>query len=60
MFDDIVNKRLIMSESNIRWMHLQKEKSKPLEKILQVNGNLDWIKSLPHIIERDEFILVHG
>ena len=36
------------------------EESQNFEEILQKNGNLDWIRSLPHIIERDEFILVHG
>jgi hypothetical protein len=58
--DDIDNKRLVLSDGNIRWMHLQHEKSKLLKPLLIPDGNLDWLTSLPHIIEQDEFILVHA
>jgi diadenosine tetraphosphatase ApaH/serine/threonine PP2A family protein phosphatase len=60
MMQDIRDDKLILSEWSKNWIQVQKEKSKPLEEILNKNDNLNWLGSLPHIIERDEFILVHG
>jgi serine/threonine protein phosphatase 1 len=60
IIDDVINNRLILNEGGKNWICTQKEKSKPLEKILNKNDNLNWLRSLPHIIEQEEFILVHG
>jgi serine/threonine protein phosphatase 1 len=60
MLREIDEWNLILSDWSKNWIRLQKEKSKPLEEILQKSGNLDWLRSLPHIIERDDFIVVHG
>jgi serine/threonine protein phosphatase 1 len=60
MLKEVDEWKLMLNEGHKNWIRLQKEKSKPLEEILQKNGHLDWLRSLPHMIERDEFIMVHG
>ncbi len=60
MLRDVDEGRIILSEWWKTWIHAQQEKSKPLEDILRKNGNIDWIKSLPRVIEWINFILVHA
>ncbi len=60
MLREVDEWKLILSEWSKNWIRIQKEKSKPLEEVLQKDGHLDWLRSLPHIIEREDFILVHG
>lgn len=60
MLRDVDEGRVVLSEWWRKWVHAQKEKSKPLEEVLNKNGNLDWLRSLPRIIEHDDFIVIHG
>jgi hypothetical protein len=49
-----------MSEWRKNWICTQYEKSREIRELLENHGHRDWLLALPHIIERDEFILVHG
>jgi calcineurin-like phosphoesterase family protein len=46
------------------WNHEHTELDNPqyieTRKILDIHGHTQWLKSLPHIIEDENFILVHG
>mgnify|MGYP003593954921 CR=1 FL=1 len=52
--------RLSLSEGAKNWIRLQKERSKSLESVLEKNGHIKWLQSLPTFIEQDEFIIVHA
>jgi diadenosine tetraphosphatase ApaH/serine/threonine PP2A family protein phosphatase len=49
-----------MSEWRKNWICTQYEKSAEIRELLDSHGHRDWLLALPHIIERDEYILVHG
>ncbi len=49
-----------MSEWRKNWICTQYEKSAEIRDCLTEAWHRDWLLALPHIIERDEFILVHG
>ncbi len=40
------------------WINIEYEKAEPLREIL--SSQREWLLTLPHIIEREDFIVVHG
>lgn len=48
------------SQSRKNWIEQQYEKSTEIREMLIKKWYRDWILGLPHIIERDGFIVVHG
>lgn len=45
-------------QGNLSWIDKHYESTAPLREML--SSHREWIMSLPHIIEREDFILVHG
>ncbi len=48
------------SDGMKNWIQIQYEKSKDIRKIFESRWHREWLVSLPHIIEKEDFILVHG
>lgn len=49
-----------LSDGHKSWIHSQYEQSRELRDIIVSRWHREWLISLPHIIERDDFILVHA
>ena len=49
-----------MSEWRKNWIRTQYDRSADIRDQLTSSWHREWLLALPHIIERDEFILVHG
>ncbi len=52
--------KFALSEGAKNWIRLQKERSKSLESVLEKDDHLEWLRSLPTLIEEKDFILVHA
>jgi hypothetical protein len=60
MLEAIDTGSLALSEGAKNWIRIQKERSQPLESVLEKDDNLNWLQSLPTLIEETDFILVHA
>ncbi|NRH20521.1 hypothetical protein HOO68_00545 [Candidatus Gracilibacteria bacterium] len=49
-----------LSDGHKSWVYAQYERSHELREVIEQRGHREWLTSLPHIIERDDFILVHA
>jgi len=58
-FEKILSHGEHITDGRKTWIQSQYEKSRELRDLLEYHGHRDWLLSLPHIIERDEFIVVH-
>lgn len=58
--EKIVNESNHLSDGHREWIRTQYERSRDLRTIMEQRWHREWLISLPHIIERDNFILVHG
>lgn len=59
-FEKILSHGEHLTEWRKTWIRGQYEKSKELRELLEYHGHREWLLSLPHLIERDDFIVVHG
>jgi len=60
IFEKILSHGEHLTEGRKIWIHSQYEKSRELRELLEYHWHREWLLSLPHIIERDDFIVVHG
>lgn len=58
--DNIANNSDHLSSGHKNWIHAQHERSRELREIMEERWYREWLTSLPCIIERENFILVHG
>jgi serine/threonine protein phosphatase 1 len=58
--EKITNESSHLSDEHKSWVHAQYERSHEIREVMEQRGHREWLTSLPHIIERDAFILVHG
>ncbi len=58
-FEKILSHGEHLTEGRKTWIHSQYEKSRALRDLFEYHGHREWLLSLPHIIERDGFIVVH-
>lgn len=58
--DKIANESEHLTDGHKSWVYAQYERSRELREIMEKKWHRNWLTSLPHIIERDNFILVHG
>ncbi len=49
-----------LSDGHKSWVYAQYERSRDLREVIEQRWHREWLTSLPHIIERDDFILVHA
>jgi serine/threonine protein phosphatase 1 len=49
-----------LSDGHKSWVYAQYDRSRELREEIEVRWHREWLTSLPHIIERDDFILVHA
>lgn len=58
--EKIANESDHLNDGHKSWVHAQYERSRDLRNIMEKRWHREWLTSLPHIIEREDFILVHG
>ncbi|MBX9808801.1 metallophosphoesterase [Candidatus Gracilibacteria bacterium] len=49
-----------LSDGTKNWIQVQYEESRDIRQVFESHGHREWLVSLPHIIEKEDFILVHG
>lgn len=49
-----------MSEGSQKWVYDQHERSQSLREVFEERWHIEWLHSLPIVIEKDNFILVHA
>lgn len=59
LLDQIDSDNLVLSDGSKKWAHIQSTQSKSLERLLSSEWYLEWLRSLPVYIEKEDFILVH-
>lgn len=58
--EKIANESAHLSDGHKSWVHAQYERSHKIREVMEERWHRKWLTSLPHIIERENFILVHG
>lgn len=58
--DSIASESSHLSEVHKNWIYSQYDISRELRENLERRWHREWLLSLPHIIEREDFILVHA
>ncbi len=58
--EKIANESDHLSDGHKSWIYAQYERSRNLREIMDQRWHREWLVTLPHIIERENFILVHG
>lgn len=58
--EKIASESAHLSDGHKSWMYAQYERSRELRDLMEEKWYREWLVSLPHIIERENFILVHG
>jgi serine/threonine protein phosphatase 1 len=49
-----------LSDGTKNWIQIQYEESRDIRQVFESHWHREWLVSLPHIIEKEDFILVHG
>jgi serine/threonine protein phosphatase 1 len=49
-----------LSDGTKNWIQVQYEESRDIRQVFESHWHREWLVSLPHIIEKEDFILVHG
>lgn len=56
----IANESMNLNDTHKSWVYSQYERSRELREVIEQRWHREWLTSLPHIIEWEDFILVHG